>query len=67
MEHADSLISTDADLGWLTEPGRVEPKWTHGKKAIVEPDRKLTAEELKQRVCDHFGCPLEPALPKSQP
>ena len=38
---------------WLN---RIEPKWVHAKRAIVEPDRKLTAEELKQRVCDHFEC-----------
>lgn len=49
---------------WLNP---IEPKWAHGKKAVVEPDRKLTAEEMKQRVCDHFGCPLEPPLPKPQP
>jgi hypothetical protein len=25
---------------------------------VVEPDRKLTAEELKQRICDYYGCGL---------
>lgn len=35
----------------------IEPKWMHGKRAIVEPDRKLTADEVKDRVCSHFGCP----------
>jgi transposase len=38
---------------WLN---RIEPKWVHGKRAIVEPARLLTARELKQRVCDYFGC-----------
>lgn len=38
---------------WLN---RIEPKWVHGKRAIVEPARLLTAKELKQRVCDYFGC-----------
>jgi transposase len=38
---------------WLN---RIEPKWVHGKRAIVEPARLLTAQELKQRVCDYFGC-----------
>ena len=43
---------------WLNP---IEPKWMHGKRAVVEPDRKLSAEELKQRVCDHYGCPeLQP-------
>jgi hypothetical protein len=48
-------------------PNPIEPKWAHGKKAVVDPDRELTAEELKRRVCDHFGRPLEPPLPKPQP
>jgi transposase len=39
---------------------RIESKWVHGKRAIVEPARLLTAQELKQRVCDYFGGePLE--------
>ena len=46
---------------WLNP---IEPKWVHGKRAVVEPDRKLTADELRQRVCDYFGCRLEPPLAK---
>ena len=43
---------------WLNP---IEPKWLHGKRAIVEPERKLTAAELKQRVIEHYGCqPHEP-------
>lgn len=38
---------------WLN---RIEPKWVHGKRAIVEPARLLTAQEVKQRVCDYYGC-----------
>ena len=38
-------------------PNPIEPKWMHGKRAIVEPGRKLTADEVKDRVCSHFGCP----------
>jgi DDE superfamily endonuclease len=38
---------------WLN---RIEPKWVHGKRAIVEPARLLTAQEVKQRVCDYFDC-----------
>lgn len=38
---------------WLYQ---IEPKWVHGNRAIVEPARLLTAKELKQRVCDYFGC-----------
>lgn len=36
----------------------IEPKWVHGKRAIVEPARALTAQELKQRICDYFDCKL---------
>ncbi|WP_242527340.1 transposase [Ktedonosporobacter rubrisoli] len=35
---------------------KIEPKWAHGKRAIVEPARLLTAQELRQRVCGYFGC-----------
>jgi hypothetical protein len=39
----------------------IEPKWAHGKKAIVEPDRLLAANEVRTRVCDYYGCEhLEP-------
>jgi hypothetical protein len=45
---------------WLNA---IEPKWAHGKRAIVEPDRLLTAHEVKDRVCAYYGCeqaePLE--------
>jgi hypothetical protein len=43
---------------WLNP---IEPRWAHGKKAIVEPDRLLSAEEVRSRVCDYYGCEhLEP-------
>jgi transposase len=43
---------------WLNA---IEPKWVHGKRAIIEPERKLTAAEVVERVCDYYGCvPLEP-------
>jgi transposase len=38
---------------WLNP---IEPCWLHGKRAILEPDRKLTAAEVRERVCEHFGC-----------
>ena len=46
---------------WLNP---IEPKWVHGKRAIVEPGRKLSADEVRQRVCDYFGCPHETPLAK---
>ena len=39
-------------------PNPIEPKWMHGKRAVAEPDRKLTGQELRQRLCDHYRCPL---------
>jgi hypothetical protein len=43
---------------WLNP---IEPKWAHGKKAIVEPERLLAANEVRTRVCDYYGCEhLEP-------
>jgi hypothetical protein len=38
---------------WLNA---IEPKWVHGKRAIVEPDRKLSGQEVIKRVCDYYGC-----------
>ena len=38
---------------WLNA---IEPKWVHGKRAITEPDRKLTGDEVVQRVCGYYGC-----------
>ena len=40
---------------WLNP---IEPRWAHGKRAVGEPDRKPTGEELRQRLCDHYRCPL---------
>lgn len=38
---------------WLNA---IEPKWVHGKKAIAEPERKLTAQEVQDRVHRYYGC-----------
>jgi hypothetical protein len=46
---------------WLNA---IEPKWVHGKRAIVEPERKLTAAEVVDRVCGYYGC--ERSAPISQ-
>jgi transposase len=44
---------------WLNN---IEPSYQHAKKVILEPDRKLTAQETVTRVCEHFGCKLLPYL-----
>jgi len=38
---------------WLNP---IEPKWAHGKRAVAEPERLLTAQEVKDRVCGYYGC-----------
>jgi len=38
---------------WLNP---IEPRWVHGKRAIVEPERPLTAPEVIERVCAYYGC-----------
>jgi transposase len=44
---------------WLNA---IEPKWAHGKQAIVEPDRLLSATEVQDRVCSHYHCESRPPL-----
>jgi transposase len=44
---------------WLNP---VEAHWVHGKRAVVEPSRLLTASELVERVHAHFGCPQQKPL-----
>ena len=44
---------------WLNP---VEPKWVHGKRAVVEPDRLLPISELEERVCAYYACDQLPHL-----
>jgi transposase len=44
---------------WLN---RIEPHWVHGKRKVVEPAGLLSAQELANRICAHFGCDHEPYL-----
>ena len=44
---------------WLNP---IEPKWVHAKKAVVEPDGLLSAQQLAERICAHFACSYEPHL-----
>src|SRR5262245_3474693 len=34
----------------------IEPQWVHGKRATVEPDRVLSAQEIMDRVYTYYGC-----------
>lgn len=38
---------------WLNP---IEPRWVHGKRAVVEANRVLTVHEVTSRVCEYFGC-----------
>ncbi len=40
---------------WLNP---IEPKWVHGKRNIVEPERILSPLEIQQRLCSYYQCPL---------
>ena len=44
---------------WLNP---IEPKWVHGKRAVSEPDRMLSADELETRVYAYYGCTPEAHL-----
>jgi hypothetical protein len=59
--HGVRLLAGDlpSKSPWLNP---IEPKWVHGKRAIVEPARLLSAHEVAARVCGHFHCPHEPHL-----
>lgn len=48
---------------WLNP---IEPRWIHAKRKVLEPERKLSAKELSQRVCDHFKQPALPWIPNSK-
>jgi transposase len=44
---------------WLNP---IEPKWVHGKRAVVEPNALLSAQQLAERVCAYFHCTHEAHL-----
>jgi transposase len=41
---------------WLNP---IEPKWVHGKRAVMDADRLLKAAELETRVYAYYRCPPE--------
>ena len=44
---------------WLNP---IEPKGVHGKRAVSEPDRLLSAAELEARVYAYYDCECKPHL-----
>jgi transposase len=49
---------------WLNP---IASTWVHSKRAIVEPTRLLSAQEVADRVCRYHGCPHEPHLSLPNP
>ena len=49
---------------WLNP---IEPRWVHGKRAIHEPSRTLSPQEVKERVCAYYQCELLEPLAHHQP
>jgi hypothetical protein len=48
---------------WLNP---IEPKWLHGRRAVTEPARLLTGQDLADRVCAYYGCIHEEHLSISE-
>jgi len=48
---------------WRTS---IAPKWVHGKRRAVSPDRTLTARETAARACAALNCAYEPHLTRTQ-
>ncbi len=40
---------------WLNN---IEPRCRHGKRAVLEPEATLDADELKKRLCEYYQCEL---------
>lgn len=53
------VCALPAKSPWLNP---IEPKWVHGKRRVVSPDRLLSAAELEERVYAAYGCQPEPRL-----
>ena len=49
---------------WLNP---IEPKWVHGKRAIVEPEQLLPASEVERRACDYYGCSQHQHIQQTDP
>jgi hypothetical protein len=62
-EHGEGVTGVSCERPvaspWLNN---IAPCWTHAKKAVMEVDRKLTAAEITNRVCEHFHCERLPYL-----
>ena len=48
---------------WLNP---IEPRWVHPKRKVTEPARKLSVDEMANRVYEVFQHPVLPWLPNNQ-
>jgi hypothetical protein len=60
------VVGLPTKSSWLNKS---EPKWQHGKQAIVESDEVLTAIKMEARVCAYFQTPVPKHLvqPRAEP
>jgi transposase len=58
------LCPLPAKSPWLNN---IETRWGPAKRAILDPDRLLTGQEVVARVCEHFGCEPLPYLKSRSP
>lgn len=65
LEGGAEVIHFELPVGspWLNN---IEPCYMWAKRAIVEPDRKLSEQETVHRVCQHFAFPLLPYLKEAK-
>ena len=47
---------------WLNP---IEARWVHAKRKVLEPERRLSAKELSERVCAVFKQPVLPWIANS--
>ena len=47
---------------WLNT---IEPHWVHGKRAIVQLERVLSATEVDARACEYYGCARQEHLQRT--
>ena len=48
---------------WLNP---IEPRWIHAKRKVTEPGKKLSAQELSERVCLVFEQPVLPWITSAE-
>lgn len=55
-------VSSGASLPALSLAHLYGPAWVYARKAMVEPDGVLSAQQVAERLCTHAGCSPESPL-----